>query len=136
RFQALSGWQPVSDPSNVDDRYARGALRDALAPVLDAHWPAWRRALARHAGQAQALADWAQSAAQEDWATLDPAADGRGFSLSAWRALPATRQAPVLRHWLQRLGLRMPTDARLQDWLRQLRGVHALGHDRAVRLRH
>ena len=136
RFQALSGWQPVSDPSNADDRYARGALRAALAPVLDAHWPAWRRTLARHAGQAQALSDWAHDAAESDWASLDPDPDGQGFSLAAWRALPTTQQAPVLRHWLQRLGLRMPTEARLQDWLRQLRGVHALGHDRDVRLQH
>ena len=111
-------------------------MRGALAPVLDAHWPAWRRTLARHAGQAQALSDWADDAALSDWAGLDPAVDGQGFSLAAWRALPAARQAPALRHWLQRLGLRMPTEARLQDWLRQLRGVHALGHDRDVRLRH
>jgi tRNA(Ile)-lysidine synthase len=54
----------------------------------------------------------------------------------AWRALPAVAQAPVLRYWLRQLGLRMPSDARLQAWLRQFREVHALGHDRAVRLRH
>ena len=136
RFQTLSGWQAVTDPSNADDRYARGALRTALAPVLDTHWPAWRRTLARHAGQAQSLSDWTHESALADWATLDPDPDGRGFSLAAWRALPATRQAPAVRHWLQRLGLRMPTEARLQAWLRQLRGVHALGHDRDVRLRH
>lgn len=136
RFQSLSGWQPVSDPSNDDARYARAALRTSLAPLLDARWPAWRRSLARHARQARDLSDWVAAAAREDWSALEPSADGRAFSLAAWRALPAPRQVAVLRHWLQVLGLRMPTEARLRNWLRQLRGVHALGHDRAVQLRH
>jgi len=136
RFEALTGWRPVSDPSNADDRYARAALRAGLAPALDARWPAWRRTLARHAVQARELSDWVDEAAQSDWLGLDPSPDGREFSLAAWRALPAPRQAPALRCWLRGLGLRMPTEARLRAWLRQLREVHALGHDRAVRLRH
>lgn len=136
RFEALSGWKPVSDPSNGDARYARAALRTGLAPVLDARWPAWRETLARHARQARHLSDWVDEAVRDEWPALDPSADGRAFSLAAWRALPAPRQVAVLRHWLRALGLRMPTEARLQAWLRQLRGVHALGHDRAVRLGH
>lgn len=136
RFEALSGWRPVDDPSNADDRYARAALRTGLAPVLDARWPAWRRTLARHAGQARELSDWADETVRADWLGLDPSPDGRDFSLAAWRALAAPRQAAVLRHWLRDRGLRMPTEARLRDWLRQLREVHALGHDRDVRLRH
>ncbi|MFC4298143.1 tRNA lysidine(34) synthetase TilS [Castellaniella hirudinis] len=136
RFEALSGWRPVRDPSNADERYARGALRTGLTPVLDARWPAWRRTLARHAAQARDLSDWVDETAQADWAGLDPDPDDQAFSLAAWRALPLSRQAPVLRHWLRILGLRMPTEARLQAWLRQLRGVHALGHDRDVRLGH
>ncbi len=136
RFEALSGWRPVGDPSNDDGRYARAALRTGLAPVLDARWPAWRRTLARHAGQARELSDWVDEAARADWPGLDPSPDGREFSLAAWRALPAPRQAAALRHWLHALDLRMPTEARLRDWLRQLREVHALGHDRDLRLRH
>lgn len=136
RFAELSGWQPVQDPSNWDCRYARGALRTALAPVLDAHWPAWRQTLARHARQAQDLLCWAQASALEDWLQLDPQDEDRSFSLVAWRGLPTVRQAPVLRFWLQGRGLRMPTEARLNAWLLQLRGVHALGHDRQVQLRH
>jgi tRNA(Ile)-lysidine synthase len=136
RFAALSGWQPVHDPSNLDDRYARAAVRTRLAPLLDERWPAWCQVLARHARQVRELSDWVAETAQADWLTLEPAADGLSFSLRAWRALPPTHQAPVLRDWLRRLGVRMPTDARLQSWLRQLREVHALGHDRNVRLPH
>ncbi|WP_298018371.1 tRNA lysidine(34) synthetase TilS [uncultured Castellaniella sp.] len=136
RFADLSAWRPVRDPSNHDARYKRAAMRLNLAPVLDAHWPAWRRTLARHARQAGELAQWARDAAREDWLRLDPRDDDASFSLAAWRALPAARQAPVLRHWLLERGLRMPTEARLSAWLKQLREVHALGHDRQVRLRH
>lgn len=136
RFAAGTGWQPVQDPSNGDAHYARGMVRTQLAPLLDARWPAWRRTLGRHARQARELALWQADASAQDFARLDPAPDGRSFSLLAWRALPAVRQAPVLRYWLRQLGLRMPADARLQAWLRQFREVHALGHDRAVRLRH
>lgn len=136
RFTGISGWQPVHDPSNRDARYARAAVRTDLAPVLDARWPAWRRTLARHARQARELGQWAEDAARQDWQTLAPDAEGLGFSLAAWRLLPASRQAPVLRFWLRTRGLRMPTEARLMAWLKQLREVHALGHDRQVRLRH
>lgn len=135
-FTALSGWHPVQDPSNRDPRYRRAAVREDLAPVLDAHWPAWRRTLARHARQARDLDQWVRDAARDDWSRLDPDADGAGFALAAWRELPAGRQAPLLRCWLLDQGLRVPTEARLADWLRQLRQVHALGHDRRVRLRH
>jgi tRNA(Ile)-lysidine synthase len=136
RFTAETGWRPVQDPSNGDTRYARAMVRAQLAPMLDARWPAWRRTLGRHARQARELVSWQTDASAKDFAGLDPAPDGRSFSLSAWRALPAVAQAPVLRYWLRQLGLRMPSDARLQAWLRQFREVHALGHDRAVRLRH
>lgn len=136
RFAQASGWRPVEDPSNRDNHYARAALRTEVVPLLDAHWPAWRQTLGRHARQAGELAGWVADAAAADWQQLEPAADGQSFSLAAWRALPPAHQAPLVRYWLQRLGLRMPTEARLQAWLRQLRGVHALGHDRAVRLPH
>ncbi|MFA7436807.1 tRNA lysidine(34) synthetase TilS [Castellaniella sp.] len=135
-FATATHWHPVQDPSNRQIHYARGALRAELAPVLDRHWPAWRTTLGRHASQAQALRRWAAATSAQDLQTLDPDADGRGFSLAAWRALSAERQVAVLRYWLHAQGLRMPTAARLKDWLHQLRTVHALGHDRQVTLPH
>ncbi|HEX7387548.1 MAG TPA: tRNA lysidine(34) synthetase TilS [Castellaniella sp.] len=136
QFSEATGWHPVDDPSNTSTQYARGVVRAELAPVLDAHWPAWRQTLARHARQAAELSAWLKESAQQDWADLEPSADGCEFSLAAWRRLSESHQAPVLRYWLQCQGLRMPSEARLSDWLRQLRGVHALGHDRDVRLPH
>lgn len=136
RFGQSSGWWPVEDPSNADMRYTRAALRQQLAPVLDERWPAWKGILARHAAQSRELAILAEGLANDDWAALDPSPDNLDFSLAAWRGLAPARQVLVLRHWLGLHGLRAPSAARLNEWLRQLRGLHALGHDRQMRLRH
>jgi tRNA(Ile)-lysidine synthase len=131
---AASGWRPVQDPTNADPHYTRAALRELLAPVLDARWPGWRAIVARHARHMAEAAEILDEVAREDFAKLDPAEDGVSFSLQAWRGLSEARQAHVLRHWLERNGARMPTDARMRDLLRQLRGLHSLGHDRQLRV--
>lgn len=131
---AATGWRPVQDPTNADPHYTRAALRELLAPVLDARWPGWRGIVARHARHMGEAAEILDEVAREDFAMLDPSGDGASFSLQAWRGLSEARQAHVLRHWLERNGARMPTDARMRDLLRQLRGLHSLGHDRQLRV--
>lgn len=135
-FASLTGWVPVSDPSNADDQYTRAALRERLAPELNERWPGWQGILARHARQSAEAAEALHELAEQDFAGLEPSADTCSFSLAAWRELSPSRQALVLRYWLAQQGLRMPTDARLQDLMRQLRGLHALGHDRHMQLKH
>lgn len=136
QYGRLSGWHPVLDPSNADDRYTRAAVRERLVPELDARWPAWRANLVRHARLSAETRQVLEEVAAADLAGLDLGADGASFSLAAWRRLSEPRQALVLRHWLASLDRPMPTEARLRDWMRQLRGLHALGHDRQMRVRH
>src|SRR3546814_13146574 len=50
-FASLTGWVPVSDPSNADDQYTRAALRERLAPELNERWPGWPGILAAPARQ-------------------------------------------------------------------------------------
>jgi len=135
-YAARTGWAAVHDPTNIDDAYTRGAVRRRLVPALDERWPAWRTTLSRHARQARDLAALVDEIAAEDFGRLDPTADGSEFSLAAWRALGPQRRALVLRHWLALRGLRAPTEARMRELCRQLDGLHALGHDRAMRLQH
>lgn len=135
-YAALSGWAAVDDPTNTDDIYTRGAVRRRLVPVLDERWPAWRTTLARHARQSRELGTLIDEVAAEDFQRLDPDLEALAFSLSAWRDLTPVRQALVLRHWLQLHDLRAPTEARLRELCRQLRSVHALGHDRNLRMQH
>ena len=136
KFTGATGWSPVEDPSNTDPGYARGALRSALAPGLRAHWPAWEQTLVRHARQAADVAAILAEVAAHDLAALqcDPV-DG-SFSLGAWRGLSEPRQALAMRRWLASQGARMPGERRLNELLRQLRGLHALGRDRNLVWRH
>jgi tRNA(Ile)-lysidine synthase len=136
RYAAFGGWAPVQDPTNADDRYTRAAVRERLVPALDERWPGWRGNVVRHARQSAEMKEILDEVAQGDFAGLSPGMDARSFSLAAWRALSPARQALVLRHWLGINGQRMPTDARLQDVMRQLRQLHALGHDRHMQVRH
>lgn len=136
RYAQAQGWHAVQDPTNLQDDYTRGAVRARLTPQLNQRWPGWQAALARHARQSAELADVLAEVAAQDFAGLAPGADGLSFSLAAWRGLSPARQAMALRYWLAQAGLRMPSDARLQELMRQMRQLHALGHDRSLRLRH
>jgi len=135
-WSRAGGWPLAQDPSNDDARHARSALRVHLAPALDVRWPAWRMNLARHAQLSGEMHAVLQEVARQDFAALTPSGSGTSFALAAWRLLSPARQALVLRYWLALHGLQMPTQRRLHDLLRQLRSLHALGHDRHMRVRH
>lgn len=135
-FADARGWQPVEDPTNTDARYTRAAVRAQLKPVLDARWPGWQAIVARHARHMAEAAEVLAEVAQADLAALDFAQRDASFSLAAWRGLSPARQAHVLRYWLAGQGLPMPSDARLAELARQLRQLHALGHDRNLRMPH
>ena len=135
-FADRTGWQAVHDPSNTDPHYKRGAFRTELLPVLEKHWPAWRQTLVRHAGQAAEVTEILGEVAASDWLTLEPDTSGQSFSLKAWRELSPARQALVLRYWLEQRQVAMPGERRLADLMRQLRQLHALGHDRELLWQH
>ena len=135
-YEQRTGWAAVQDPSNTDPTYARGALRSALAPVLNTYWPAWCQTLVRHAKQAGEANEVLAEVAALDLAALDVKPEDQSFSLLAWRALSAARQALVVRYWLQEQGVAMPGERRLAELLRQLRRLHALGHDRELLWQH
>jgi tRNA(Ile)-lysidine synthase len=135
-YEQRTGWSAVQDPSNTDPKYARGALRSALAPVLNTYWPAWCQTLVRHAKQAGEANEVLAEVAALDLAALDVKPEDQSFGLLPWRALSAARQALVVRHWLQEQGVAMPGERRLAELLRQLRQLHALGHDRELLWQH
>jgi tRNA(Ile)-lysidine synthase len=135
-YERRTGWAAVQDPSNTDPTYARGALRSALAPVLNTYWPAWCQTLVRHARQAGEANEVLAEVAALDLAALSVNPVDQSFSLLAWRSLSTARQALVVRHWLQEQGVAMPGERRLAELLRQLRQLHALGHDRELLWQH
>jgi tRNA(Ile)-lysidine synthase len=115
----------IDDESNAGTRHDRNYLRHAVAPLLDARFPAWRDALARfasHAAEAQGLL--------ESLAAIDGAADTR---LRLDPALLPERRRNAVRAFLDAHGLAMPSEARLREMARQLYDAR---DDACVRIEH
>ncbi len=122
-YAVAHGLTWVEDPSNRNEQLDRNYLRHQIMPLLQARWPACTRNLARaatHQGEAAALlenladADW-QAGAQADYASAGHTA---GFApwlstlpLAMLAPLRPARQRNLLRTWLRRCGLGMPSTA-------------------------
>ena len=135
-FSQATGWQPVLDPSNVDSRLGRGALRSQIIPALEARWPAWVNNLSRHAEQATQASILLDEYADDLLMRVEFDEAGQSFDLKAWRDLTHPQQTLVLRRWLALAASAMPTAGRLDELIKQLRELHALGQDRDLRWQH
>lgn len=102
--QAGLAW--LEDPSNLDPRFDRNYLRLDVLPAIRRRWPAAARTVGRVAEYAREAVEAEEAAAVAD---LERVADGAAVSLARLRALPDTRQRAVLRAWLRRLGLPLPS---------------------------
>ncbi len=138
-YCATHGLTWIDDPSNVDTRFARNALRAQLPAMLQT-FPALYENVAQaaaHFGQAAAMLD---AMAARTLATLVGA--GRDadtlseLDLTRLRALPPEHADTVLRHWLRDLGAQPPSTARLAAMRQQLiehaGGEPAIAHDGLV----
>lgn len=106
----------LNDPTNHDTHFDRNFLRHEVVPLLKTRWPAIARTASRsasHLAEAQGLLDeWTH----HDYvlASVDDA-----LSIDALRELPGPRRHALLRYWLQRHEVLMPST----------RVLHALEHD-------
>lgn len=110
----------ITDESNGDTAYSRNYLRHAVLPRLTARFPAAITTLARSAAlQAEA------AALLEDLAKIDAAQclQGDRLDCAALAALSLPRARNLLRWFLDQHGLRMTSERRLDEGLRQL--LHA-----------
>ncbi len=107
----------IDDPMNLDARFDRAYLRAQVWPVLERRWPGAALALsraARHAADAQELLDEAAALAAQ------ALRDGDALSVVGLRALRATQQHNVVRHWIAARAVTPPSTARLAEALRQI----------------
>ena len=109
-YARRAGLPRIDDPANASTRFDRGLLRRDIVPSLRARWPSLSRTVARsarHAAAAQGLLD--------ELAALDAegAVDGARLAVARLQALSRARQANLLRWWLRRAGLSLPSEARL-----------------------
>jgi len=107
----------IEDESNQDVAFDRNFLRHAVLPVLGKRFPAYRETLARtarHFAEAAGLLD--------DLALLDAsgAIQENRLEVAALRQLTAARAKNLLRYFLDKQGLRMPSAVQLDNMLRQL----------------
>ena len=113
----------VEDPSNQDEGFTRNRIRARVLPALEAALPGFRDTFARsmrHAAQAQQLLD---ELAEQDWLQV-----GQPPALAALQALPAARQALVLRLWLKRAHATTPSTAQLRELQAQIADCTTRGH--------
>ena len=113
----------IEDPTNVDEQFTRNRIRARLLPALDATFPQFRDTFARsaaHAAQAQAVL---QDVAEQDLALL-----GSPPVIKSLQRLSRSRQANVLRHWLNVTFHAVPSTAQLAELLDQIAACTTRGH--------
>jgi tRNA(Ile)-lysidine synthase len=111
------GLEWVEDDSNVDIRYRRNALRQQVMPLLAAHFPGSSATLTRAAALQADAAELLDDLAQLD---AGAAIDGERLDCAALAALSRPRARNLLRHFIERHGLPMPSARRLGEALHQL----------------
>jgi tRNA(Ile)-lysidine synthase len=120
----------IDDESNAERRHARNFLRLDVVPLLRqrfAGFPSTLVRAARHQAEAAALID--------ELARLDTEAvvDANGLVRARLAELSPARARNVLRWFLRGEGLRSPSEARLDDMLRQ---CLAAADDARIRIAH
>ncbi len=101
----------VEDDSNQDTRFDRNFLRHQITPLLVQRWPGLRKAVARSAvlcGEQEALLDELLA----DKLALATAVDG---SLALSEHTQERLGKALIRQWLQRQGVAMPSCAQLEQ---------------------
>ncbi|MEM1403465.1 MAG: tRNA lysidine(34) synthetase TilS [Pseudomonadota bacterium] len=108
----------IDDPSNASDAFDRNYLRHSVVPRLAERWPGYRATISRAARQLRELSGLLD---ESGLPTLFSAVGDPGLALSD---LPdeAILAQEALRTWLRSMGCEVPNEARLVEFLRQLRG--------------
>jgi len=119
----------IADESNANVHHKRNLLRHDVAPRLAAHfagYPATLLRAAEHQAEASELLD-ALAARDAEGIAL-----ATGLDCGRLVALPAARARNLLRWFLRGQGLRLPSEARLADMLRQLAAARSDARTRIV----
>ena len=105
----------VSDESNNDVRYRRNALRHRVFPALHTHFPGFPALLSRSAVHIQSAQTLLEDLAEIDLerCKADPAA--KALALNELEHLSPLRIDNLLRYWLHRQNVQMPSSARLEE---------------------
>jgi tRNA(Ile)-lysidine synthase len=109
--QANLHW--IEDGSNADIRFNRNFLRHEIMPLLQQRWTSVSHILSRVARHQAEADELVQILAEEDLQTCEGLQPDQ-LSLAALSSLNQARQRNVLRFWLKKLGLPLPSTVQLQ----------------------
>lgn len=136
----------VDDHSNSDTRYNRNYLRHEVMPLLKQRWPAAARTISRSAEHCAEAAELLEHLAEQDWQQCrsteefehypvrpEPV-EGRSrtkppqtrldvINIAALQSLPLTRQKNLLRHWIGRNALPLPSEIKLHHIINDVMGA-------------
>ncbi|MGB0445359.1 MAG: tRNA lysidine(34) synthetase TilS [Porticoccaceae bacterium] len=100
----------IEDESNLDNRFDRNYLRNAIIPQMAQRWPDYTQSFGRTAALNLESDQLAKELAVIDLQSLDLKAERAGWSISieALLMLSALRQKNILRYWSELQGLVPP----------------------------
>ena len=100
----------IEDESNLDNRFDRNYLRNAVLPQIAQRWPDYTQSLKRTADLNSESDRLAKELAVIDLDTVDLKAERAGWSISidALLMLSSLRQKNILRYWSELQGLMPP----------------------------
>lgn len=115
--QAAEQWglNYVDDESNADARYRRNGVRHNIFPVLQAESPGFASRLARVASHMQSAQRLLDEVASADLAMCSAGDRAEALDIPTVKRLSADRINNLLRHWLYRHGIPLPSATRLEE---------------------
>lgn len=113
-YAEAEGLQWIEDGSNTDPGFDRNYLRHHVLPHLRSRWPGHAKTLARAARHQAAAAALLVETAEADFAAVRGDYPGT-LSISRLREFSEIRRRNVIRHWLKRQALGLPTEAVLEQ---------------------
>ncbi len=108
------GLRWIEDSSNADTRFDRNFIRHKIMPVLQQRWPSVNKIFSRVAHHQAEAYELMQILAKQDLQNCEGEKPEQLF-LPILSSLSAARQHNVLRFWLKKLGLPLPSTAQLQQ---------------------
>jgi tRNA(Ile)-lysidine synthase len=117
------GLAHVEDESNEDTRYRRNALRRQIMPQIEQNFPNFTPLIGRSARHIQSAQLLLQELAEMDLERCRADVRGDTLALAGFDGLSDQRIDNLLRHWLYRQGVQLPSTARLEQIRRQM--LHA-----------
>jgi tRNA(Ile)-lysidine synthase len=118
----------VDDESNADLRYRRNAIRHAIVPAMETHFPGYAAALSRSAAHAQSAQALLRDLAEIDLAHCGASDWHAPLPADSLARLPARRADNLLRHWLQQQRVSLPSTARMEEVREQMLNAAADAH--------